>query len=79
MRRRRVGVGELGEGFDRGSDPFFDYCSLGWDYTRAGGGSIFATGCNVDYRRELLAGDPLLRALRIPTECRVSRRPVSTG
>ena len=45
--------------FDRGSDPFFDYCGLGWDYTRAGTGSIFATGCNVDYRRELLAGDPL--------------------
>ena len=29
--------------------------------------------------RRMLAGDPLLRALRIPTECRVSRRPVSTG
>ena len=45
--------------FDRGSDPFFDDCGLGWDYTRAGVGSIFATGCNVDYRHELLAGDPL--------------------
>ena len=45
--------------FDRGSDPFFDFCGLGWDYTRGGVGSIFATGCNVDYRRELLAGDPL--------------------
>jgi hypothetical protein len=32
-----------------------------------------------DYRRPLLAGDPLLRYLRIPTECRLSRRPASTG
>lgn len=49
--------------FDRGSDPFFDYCGLGWDYTREGVGSIFSTGCNLDFRRELLAGD----ALRVTT------------
>ena len=49
--------------FDRGSDPFFDYCGLGWDYTRQGVGSIFSTGCNLDFRRELLAGD----ALRVTT------------
>lgn len=51
--------------FDRGSDPFFDFCGLGWDYTRAGVGSIFATGCNLDYRRELLAGDPLRVSTRL--------------
>ena len=49
--------------FDRGSDPFFDYCGLGWDYTRQGVGSIFSTACNLDFRRELLAGD----ALRVTT------------
>ena len=49
--------------FDRGSDPFFDYVGLGWEYTKAGVGSIFATGCNVDYHRELLAND----ALRVTT------------
>ncbi|MDQ8160274.1 MAG: hypothetical protein P3C09_09075 [Gemmatimonadota bacterium] len=32
-----------------------------------------------DYRRRFLAGDPLLRFLRIPARCRVSRRPASTG
>jgi tetratricopeptide (TPR) repeat protein len=40
--------------------------------------AIAAMPCRDDHRR-MLAGDPLLRALRIPTECRVSRRPVSTG
>lgn len=45
--------------FDQGSDPFFDYCGLGWDYTRAGQGSMFATGCNLDFRAELLADDRL--------------------
>lgn len=45
--------------FDRGSDPFFDELGLGWSYTQAGEGSIFVTGANMDYRQELLAGDPL--------------------
>jgi iduronate 2-sulfatase len=32
-----------------------------------------------DYRRRFLAGDPLLRLLRIPARCQVSRPPTSTG
>lgn len=45
--------------FDKGSDPFFEYCGLGWDYTKSGAGSVFATGCNLDFRYELLEGDEL--------------------
>ena len=45
--------------FDKGSDPFFEYCGIGWDYTKSGAGSVFATGCNIDFRYELLAGDAL--------------------
>lgn len=45
--------------FDKGSDPFFEYCGLGWDYTKSGAGSVFATGCNIDFRHELLEGDAL--------------------
>jgi hypothetical protein len=40
--------------------------------------ALAAMPCN-DYRRRTLAGDPLLRYLRVPTECRVSRQPASTG
>lgn len=45
--------------FDKGSDPFFDYCGLGWDYTKSGAGSVFATGCNLDFNYELLERDEL--------------------
>lgn len=45
--------------FDKGSDPFFDYCGIGWDYTRSGAGSVFATGCNIDFKYELREGDEL--------------------
>ncbi len=45
--------------FDKGSDPFFEYCGIGWDYTKSGAGSVFATGCNIDFRYELLADDAL--------------------
>ncbi len=45
--------------FDRGSDPFFDFCGLGWDYTQRGAGSVFATGCNLDFKYELLENDEL--------------------
>lgn len=45
--------------FDKGSDPFFDYCGIGWDYTKMGEGSVFATGCNLDFHYELLEGDVL--------------------
>ena len=51
--------------FDRGSDPFFDDCGLGWSYTQEGKGSIFSVGCNLDFRRELLEGDPLRVTTRL--------------
>lgn len=45
--------------FDKGSDPFFEYCGIGWDYTKSGAGSVFATGCNIDFKYELLESDEL--------------------
>jgi acyl-CoA thioester hydrolase len=45
---------------DDGSNAFFDALGLGWDYTEAGAGSIFVTSCNMDFKRELFAGDALL-------------------
>lgn len=45
--------------FDKGSDPFFEYCGIGWDYTKSGAGSVFSTGCNLDFKYELLEGDEL--------------------
>ena len=45
--------------FDDGSCPMFDYLGLGWDYTKAGTSSIFVASSNIDYRRELVAGDDL--------------------
>ncbi len=45
---------------DDGSNAFFDAIGLGWAYTEAGTGSIFVTSCNMDFRRELFAGDALL-------------------
>ncbi|MGD9600630.1 MAG: thioesterase family protein [Gammaproteobacteria bacterium] len=41
---------------DDGTNAFFDDIGLGWGYTEAGTGSIFVTGCNLDFRRELFAG-----------------------
>ena len=50
--------------FDEGSNPFFDDIGLGWDYTRSGVGSVFMVNCNLDFKRELFAGD----ALRVTTQ-----------
>ncbi len=44
---------------DDGSNAFFDDIGLGWGYTQGGVGSIFVTGCNVDFRQELFAGNRL--------------------
>lgn len=49
---------------DDGSNAFFDDIGLGWDYTRAGEGSVFVTGCNLDFRQELLEGD----GIRVTTQ-----------
>ena len=45
---------------DDGSNAFFDAIGLGWAYTEAGAGSIFVTNCNMDFKREVFAGDALL-------------------
>ncbi len=50
--------------FDEGSNPFFDDAGIGWDYTRAGEGTVFMVGCNLDFRREVFAGN----ALRVITQ-----------
>lgn len=45
---------------DDGSNAFFDDIGLGWQYTRTGIGSVFVTGCNMDFKQELFVGDELL-------------------
>lgn len=45
--------------FDEGSNPFFDDAGLGWGYTRAGVATMFMVGCNLDFKREVFAGDQL--------------------
>jgi acyl-CoA thioester hydrolase len=44
---------------DDGSNAFFDDIDLGWDYTRRGEGTVFVTGCNLDFRRELFVSDDI--------------------
>lgn len=44
---------------DDGSNAFFDDIGLGWSYTETGVGSVFVTGCNLDFHRELFAGNKL--------------------
>jgi len=68
--------------FDKGSDPFFEYCGIGWDYTKSGAGSVFVTGCNIDFKYELLEGDELEVTTRLldfdtkllPIWCEIYRR-----
>ena len=45
--------------FDDGSCPMFDDFGLGWDYTERGEASVFMVSSSIDFRREVLAGDPL--------------------
>lgn len=45
--------------YDDGSCPMFDDFGLGWDYTLAGVASMFMVSSSIDFRRELMAGDPL--------------------
>ena len=44
---------------DDGSNAFFDDIGLGWAYTEEGEGSVFVTGLNLDFKRELFAGNEL--------------------
>ena len=45
--------------YDDGSCPMFDDFGLGWDYTGQGVASMFMVSSSIDFRRELMAGDPL--------------------
>ena len=45
--------------FDDGGEGFFRELGIGWDYTKQGVGSIFTANCDLDFRHELFAGDPL--------------------
>lgn len=51
--------------FDDGGEVFFADCGLGWDYTREGICSIFVSSCDLDFRRELFADDPLVVHTRL--------------
>ena len=52
--------------YDDGSCPMFDDFGLGWDYTRAGVASMFMVGSSIDFRRELMSGDPLEMSTWLP-------------
>ena len=45
--------------YDDGSCPMFDDFGLGWDYTHQGEASMFMVSSSIDFRRELMVGDPL--------------------
>lgn len=51
--------------FDDGSCPMFDDIGLGWDYTAQGESSVFMISSSIDFRRELMAGDPLEMTTRL--------------
>ncbi len=50
---------------DDGSNSFFDDIGLGWGYTHAGIGTIFVTRSNIDFQRELFAGNQLCITTRL--------------
>ncbi len=50
---------------DDGSNAFFDDVGLGWGYTAEGQGSVFVTSCNMDFRRELFAGNAIQVSTRL--------------
>ncbi len=42
--------------FDDGGEVFFADVGIGWDYTKSGSGTLFMTGSNLDFKRELFQG-----------------------
>jgi acyl-CoA thioester hydrolase len=54
-----MNIAHYASAFDDGSEPMFAALGLGWDYTRAGVGTMFVLSSSMDFRRELLAGDAL--------------------
>jgi acyl-CoA thioesterase FadM len=51
--------------FDDGSEPMFEDIGLAWSYTARGDGSLFMVSSSIDFRRELLAGDPIAMTTRL--------------
>ena len=51
--------------FDRATDVFYDALGIGWDYVLRERKSLFTLGMNVDYLRELRAGDAVRIATRL--------------
>jgi acyl-CoA thioester hydrolase len=43
--------------FDRATDTLYNALGIGWNYLHRTGRSIFTLGMNVDYLREVFAGD----------------------
>lgn len=53
------------QAFDDGGEVFFRDCGIGWDYTRAGVGSVFMSNCDLDFHRELFEGDTIRVTTRL--------------
>lgn len=51
--------------FDHATEAFADYIGIGWDHTRATGGSIFIVEAHVAYFREVVEDDPLRFATHV--------------
>jgi len=51
--------------FDRATDVFYDALGIGWDYVRREQKSLFTLAINVDYLREVVAGDGVRIATRL--------------
>ena len=62
---------------DDGSCPMFDDFGLGWDYTRAGVASMFMVGSSIDFRRELMSGDPREMSAWLPNKDRSCQNGVT--
>ncbi len=51
--------------FDKATDNFYDQLGIGLDYRAREDSSMFTLGINVDYRREVFAGDELLMSTQL--------------
>ena len=54
-----MNIGAYLNAFDDGSCGMFDDFGLGWEYTNAGKGTIFALSASQDFIQELLEKDPI--------------------
>jgi acyl-CoA thioester hydrolase len=60
-----MNVAYYGLVFDHASDALADYIGIGWDHTRATGGSIFIVEAHLAYFREVVEDDPLRFATQV--------------